>query len=134
MLSNIFSVKIIQLISVPRPFCMYYLVQYKYSWVFFQNLSLYIQERSATYFTLYLGLKKPATTATTCTKRLQRAKQRRRMSFEFLKFHKRHHEKVSMKSYLLVLVRYRWFQKIHPVYFWSLDFHDNLAQMGKISS
>ena len=61
MRSNFFSVKVIPLISFPRPFCMYYLVQYKFSWTFFQNSSLYIQERSATYFTLYLCFEKPVT-------------------------------------------------------------------------
>ena len=62
----------------------------------------------------------------TCNSRQPRAKQRVRMPFEFKEksicFHYHHHEKVSIKSYLLVLVRYKWFQEIHPVDFGVWNF------------
>ena len=48
------------LTSFRRPFYRYYLVQNNFSWVFFKNLNMYIQERLATYFTLYLCFEKPA--------------------------------------------------------------------------
>ena len=38
------------LTSFRRPFYRYYLVQNNFSWVFFKNLNMYIQERLATYF------------------------------------------------------------------------------------
>ena len=99
MLSNFFPVKVILLILFRRPFCMYYLVQYKFSWVFFKNLHLYIQESLATYFTLYLCFEKPTARDNLHQTSTKSQTKNENVIWIFtedsISFHKRHHERFS---------------------------------------